>query len=133
MKKPFIAFLTLLMIFQLSCEIEEGKWSDNIHLSDKALVFKAVGDSSIVTTEGTGWRIVELIVGGEAYHDFENINLSNDTYKIIRGDLWVEKRDQNTIFIKTAPNPAPRKRYFEIVLGSGDYSDRINIGQLPTN
>ena len=133
MKKPFIAFLTLLIIFQLSCEKEAGKWKDNIHLSDKALVFKAAGDSSIVTTGGTGWWIVELIVGGEAYHDFEDINLSNDTYKIIRGDLLVQKRDKNTIFIKTAPNPSPRKRYFEIVLESGDYFDRINIGQLPTN
>lgn len=133
MKKTFIAFLTLLMIFQLSCIEEPGKWKDNIHLSDKALVFKAEGDSSIVTTEGTGWWIVELIVAGEAYHDFDDINLSNDTYKIVRGDLWVERRDKNKIFIKTVPNPSPRKRYFEIVLESGDYFDRINIGQLPTN
>lgn len=108
MKNLFILWLTLLMIFQLSCEIEDGKWEDNIHLSDKALVFKAKGDSAIITTEGTGWWIDELIVGGEAYHDFENINHSDNSYTITRGDLWVEKRDSKTIFIKTAPNSSSR-------------------------
>jgi len=118
----------LLLVVQLSC----GLHGDNIHLSEKEFVFKAEGDSAVVTTKGTHWYIVELKIDSARYSDFP-LYFNEESYTIEKDDLLVERRNLNTLFIKTAPNPFHQKRDFEIVLESGDYFDYINISQMPLN
>lgn len=128
MKNLIKLCLALPFLIQLSC----GLHGDNIHLSEKEFVFNAEGDSAVVTTKGTSWYIVELKIDSTRYYDFRYSH-SDESYTIIWGDLHVEKRNNQTLFIKTAQNPSRHKRTFQIVLESGDYFDYININQLVLN
>jgi hypothetical protein len=128
MKNLIKLCLAVPFLILLSC----GLQGDDIHLSGKEFVFKAEGDSALVTTKGTHWYIVELKIDSTRYSDFGNSPF-DESCTIVRDDLHVEKRDHKTLFIKTAPNLSEQKRTFQIVLESGDYFDYININQLPFN
>lgn len=128
MKNVIKLCFALPFLIQLSC----GLHGDNIHLSEKEFVFEAKGDSTVVTSKGTSWYIVELRIDSVRYFDFRYYS-SDESYTIIRGDLQVEKRNPKTLLIKTARNPSRHRRNFQIVLESGDYFDYINISQMPFN
>jgi len=124
----FNLFIILVITFY-SCSDDKGKWSDNIHLSVKAVEFSAFGDSTIIKTEGSSWWISDVSVDTSYYYNFHGVDLLADNYIIKQDCFVIEKRDKNTLFIKTAANPLNVKRIITVGFEAGDYFDRVTITQ----
>jgi hypothetical protein len=132
MKK--IVILSLLIFSTAafySCIFIVGKWDDNIHLSVKSDEFNAAGDSLIIKTEGTSWWLADITVDSTHYYDFRDLDLLADKYSIQRDDIFVERRDKNTLFVRAESNPLEVKRIITIGFEAGDYFDRVTITQKP--
>jgi hypothetical protein len=108
---------------------KDGDWDDNIHLSDKTVVFKATSDSVIIKTEGSWWWVCNISVDNKYYYGFEGIDLQADNYIIKQDCFVVERRDKNTLFIKAEANPNNAKRVIIVGLEAGDYFDRVTVTQ----
>lgn len=108
-----------------------GKWDDNIHLSIKSAGFNAAGDSIIIKTEGTTWWLTGISVDATNYYDFREMDLLADKYSFQRDDIFVERRDKNTLFVRADANPLELIRTITIWFEAGDYFDRVTITQKP--
>ena len=129
MKKNLGLSLLIISIITLNSCKEKGIWDDNIHLSTKAVEFKAAGDSITIKTGGTTWVVSDISVDGKYYYDFTGIDLQTDSYSIKQDCFDVEHRDKNTLFIKVEANPNNVKRIITVGLAAGDYGDRVTITQ----
>jgi hypothetical protein len=119
-------FLAVSMTFViLSC----GRWSDNIKLSARTVIFKSAGDSTIITTKGDWWWLTGVTVDTKKFYDFGGIDVIADNYIVKMDCFTFERRDKNTIFIKLDPNPNNLQRVVVFELEAGDYFDRITITQ----
>jgi hypothetical protein len=130
MKKrlPILVLLVLSMIcLFLSC----GRWSDNIKLSTRTAVFKAKGDSIVITTKGDWWWLSDVTVDTRKYYNFQNVDVFADCYIVKQDCFTFERRDKNTLFIKLDPNPSSKSRFVVFNLEAGDYFDRVTIKQNP--
>ena len=130
MKK--IVILTLLIFSTAafySCVNIKGKWDDNIHLSIKSAEFNSAGDSVIIRTGGTSWWLSDISVDATNYSDFRGMDLLADKYSFQRDDIFVERRDKNTLFVRAAANPLNSKRIITVWLEAGDYFDSVTLTQ----
>lgn len=132
-----IYLFSFIMIIALlsSCSDKEdpiGKWDDNIKLSTKSAEFNAKSDSIIIKTEGDWWWIEQISLGDNHYQYYNrtDIDLESTSYFIKEADFVVERRDENTLFIKLNRNNTGKERIMTISLEAGDYFDYINIKQL---
>jgi len=112
-----------------SCIFIVGKWDDNIHLSFKSAEFNATGDSIIIKTEGTSWWLSNISVDTVNYYDFRGMDLLADKYSFQRDNIFVERRDKKTLFVRADSNPLKVKRTITIGFEAGDYFDRVTITQ----
>lgn len=125
----------LFAIICISCSDEEdpiGIWDDNIKLSTRNAEFTAKADSTIITTEGNWWWIDSVNVNEESDFNFYNnadIDLESDNYSITEDCFLIERRDQNTLFIKIDQNTTSKERIVKINLQAGNYFDGITITQ----
>jgi len=124
-KVAIISFIISISTF-ISC----GGWRDNIKLSVKDVVFKADGDSVLITTKGDWWWITEISVNDTNYFDFEGIDVLSDHYRITKDCFVVERRDKYTLFISMDANPLNIDRIVKVELEAGDYFDRVTIYQM---
>jgi hypothetical protein len=132
MKKIISLSLLLFSIVTFySCVNIMGKWDDNIHLSIKSAGFNAAGDSVIIKTEGTTWWLTGISVDATNYYDFREMDLLADKYSFQRDDIFVERRDKNTLFVRADANPLELIRTITIWFEAGDYFDRVTITQKP--
>jgi hypothetical protein len=129
MKKVTISILLILTIILslLSC----GKWPDNIKLSTKSAEFSANGDSILITTQGDTLVLMEIIVDGKIYNNFDGIDVHSDRYTVKLDCFTFERRELNTLFIKLEPNTLNLKRIVKFHIHAGDYSDNVTITQNP--
>jgi|WetSurMetagenome_2_1015567.scaffolds.fasta_scaffold202539_2 hypothetical protein len=119
----------LMAILCSSCIlIFDGKWDDNIKLSDKSVEFGSAADSTIVTTQGTTWWIVGISVNDTNYYGW-NINTQSTSYTIREDCVTVSRRDAHTLFLKLEANRTGYQRTVRISLEAGDYFDTVTITQ----
>lgn len=124
----FGLLIVLLNIFY-SCSRMDGDWDDNIKLSIKNVEFSALGDSVIVTTEGSWWWINNISVNDKYFYVPNDSICELDSYLIKHDCFIVERRDKHTLFIKVDENPLNEKRIISVELEAGDYFDRVRITQ----
>ena len=129
MKKVIISNLLILTIILslLSC----GGWRDNIELSTKSAEFSANGDSILITTKGDTWVLIDVIVDGKMYFNFDGIDVHAERYTVKLDYFIFERRELHAIFIKLDPNPLNLKRIVKLELQAGDYHDHVTITQNP--
>lgn len=136
MKRYKFLVLPFFVVFVLaSCIlVEEGKWSNNIHLSQKSADFNAEGDSIVITTGGDWWWVVEITVNDSSYHNFmHEIDVTAAQYTIQEDCFVVERRNKNMLFIKMDANPERKIRVMKVELEAGDYFTRVIINQKGTS
>ena len=128
-KNTFYLAFVVAILFIISCKkTEQGKWSDNIKLSQKKVSFNSNINSIVVTTESTGWWL-----GGITY-DKKNIDLTNikrldQNFTVTEADFQVERKDGNKIIITMNQNTTKSDRLLTIGLQYGDYFDGVEITQ----
>ncbi len=138
MKRYKFLVLPFFVVFVLaSCILVEeplGKWSDNIHLSQKSADFNAEGDSIVITTGGDWWWVVGITINDSSYYDFmQEIDVTTEQYTIQEDCFVVERRNKNTLFIKMDANPERKIRVMKVELEAGDYFTRVFINQKGTS
>ncbi|MEZ5104583.1 MAG: hypothetical protein R2757_08815 [Draconibacterium sp.] len=125
-----LVLIAVTILLLASCNKEsDGKWDDNIRLSSKTANFEAGIDSVSISTEGTGWWVVDISVGDSTYYGFEDIDIESDNYTIQKGGIVVERRNLTTLFIQADANTTGTSRIISVGLEAGDYFDRVTITQ----
>lgn len=131
-KLSFLLNLLLIGVLLISCsgssEVEEiGRWSDNIHLSQKNVNFGTNGGTATITSQGNWW-LNDISLDNISY-DTKSLNKFSKSFLFENNDIRVEKIDDKTLLIKTNTNSTNKQRIFIIEIQSGDYFDRIYITQ----
>ena len=124
--------ISLLLL--ISCSDKEdpiGKWDDIIKLSTKDVDFTAAADSISITTEGDWWWIDRIIFEDSTYNYYqrEDIDLEAESYSLKENSFLVEKRDNQTLFVKINRNTTGEERFMVITLEAGNYFDYVHIQQ----
>jgi hypothetical protein len=133
MKKIIIyGFLTLILIFMISsCTSgnEDGKWDDNIKLSQKTVTLNSNENSITITTESTYWWLNGISLNNDII-DLTSVDKLSENFVIINPDFQVErKEDGKKIIITLNQNNTNSERILVIGMQNGDYFDGIKIIQ----
>lgn len=130
-KKIVFGIITILFLSFLSCESDtiEGKWDDNIKLSQKEINFTAESNSIVITTEGTWWWINGIGLDDDWSFDTTGIDTSEDNFLIEENEFTIERRNADEIHINMTENQLDVKRILIINLQAGNYFDGIKIIQ----
>jgi len=133
MKKIIIyGFITLILIFIISSctsENEDGKWDDNIKLSQKTVTLNSNENSITITTESTYWWLNGISLNNDII-DLTSVDKLSKNFVIINPDFQVErKEDGKKIIITLNQNNTNSERILVIGMQNGDYFDGIKIIQ----
>lgn len=134
MKKLLSIGLSLLLISSLlSCESEQldGKWDDNIKLSEKEVTVDGEASTIVITTEGTWWWIDGISLNGDWSFDFSDVDTTQDNFLIESDEFTIERKNATEINISLTENQTGSNRILIIGLEAGDYFDSIKITQSP--
>lgn len=123
--------LMAIVLFSCSSESggEDGKWDDNIKLSQKEAQFSAGKDSIVITTEGESWWISDISFNGNAAYDFGDLDTSQENFVIDEPEFSIERKNSTEIHIVIQKNETGSERNLIIGLEAGDYFDGIKIVQ----
>ena len=129
--KYFLLGVSFLLMLFVSCtkQAKEGDWDDIIKLSKKSVDFNADGDSVTIKTGGDWWWVTQISINETHFYHFPEVGPESENSQIICEDLLVERRDKNTLFIKSAENHHNMKRTIIVELEAGDYFDSVTITQ----
>jgi len=132
MKKLWVfSIFTMLIFTQLSCNSEEldGKWDDNIKLSAKELIVSSDINSTVITTEGRGWWIMDIGLNDNWNYDLSAIDTTQENFVIEEDAFTIERKNATEIHIAMTQNETGQERILVIGLQAGNYSDGIKITQ----
>ena len=131
-KLNIIGILILLLgILGTSCTKSEpdGKWDDNIKLSQKKVEISGENNSLLITTEGEWWWITDITLD-ETHIDFSGVNTTQNDFVIENTEFKIERKNTTEIHIDMYNNSTGSSRVLRIGLEAGDYFDGITITQL---
>ena len=128
MKSIIVLFLGILTIYSCS-NSEDGKWDDNIKLSQKVVSFTAEQNSMVVTTQGTWWWINGIGLNDDWNYDLNQIDTTKDNFVIEEADFKIERTNTTEIHISMKPNQTGLERVVLIGLQAGNYGDGIKVIQ----
>ncbi|MCQ4034961.1 hypothetical protein [Kaistella montana] len=130
MKRAAI-FLTFFFfaISLISCEREDGKWDDNIKLSQKNVTVNSNANTIEITTQSTYWWLNEISFNGNNA-DLSSIDKFSKNFIYTTSDYKVErKEDGKKIIIIMNENSSNLNRSLIVGLQNGDYFDGIKVIQ----
>ena len=88
-----------------------------------------MGDSLSIKTGGNWWWITDVSIDNHTV--WQSISRQSDTayYLVDLDSVKVERRDQNTLFVRANKNNLKASRQIRINLQAGDYFDYVTITQ----
>jgi hypothetical protein len=130
-EKLIFGIISILFLSLSSCKSDEpdGKWDDNIKLSEKEINFTAESNSVVITTEGTWWWINGIGLDDDWSYDISGIDTTQENFLIEKTEFTIERRNANKIYISMTENQSDSERTLTISLQAGDYFDGIKIIQ----
>lgn len=111
-----------------SCAAKEGRWDDNIELSQKEVNFNSTADSITITTKGEGWWISDIRLNNELVN-LESVNTTESVFDIIEPEFVISKKNKKELQVKMTENLKLEQRELIIGVQSGNYFDNIKIIQ----
>jgi hypothetical protein len=126
-----LGILSIILLSIISCNSDEseGKWDDNIKLSEKEIAINAESNSLLITTEGTSWWINEIGLNNDWNFDLSEIDTTQENFLINETEFTVERKNGNEIYIFMTENRTDSERTLSIGLQAGNYFDSIRIIQ----
>jgi hypothetical protein len=132
MKKIIIyGCLTLIGFFLISCTSGnvDGKWDDNIKLSQKTATLNSNKNSITITTESTSWWLNAIYLNNIRI-DLTNVDLLSKNFVVTNSDFQFERiEDGKKIIITLNQNNTNLERTLVISMQNGDYFDGVKIVQ----
>jgi len=121
-----------LLFLMVSCgnsaDDLDGKWKDNIKLSQKEVNFSAESNTVDVITEGSKWWIGEIFLDNKNY-DLSDVNTQAANFVISKEDFSISRIDSKKLHIEVFANDTRDDRVLKIFLQNGDYFDVIEVRQ----
>ncbi len=131
-EKLIFGILSILLLSLTSCHSDDpdGKWDDNIHLSEKEVTINAESNSFLITTEGTWWWINGIGLDDDWNYNISGIDTTQDDFLIEENVFTIERKNANEIHISLTENQSNVERVLIISLQAGNYFDQIKIIQV---
>lgn len=126
-----IGVFSILFLNLLSCDSEEidGRWDDNIKLSEKNVSFTAELNSTVITTEGAWWWISGIRINDDWSYDLSDTDTSKENFVIEETEFRIERKNATEIHISMQKNQSNSERVLTIGLQAGNYFDGIKVTQ----
>src|SRR5690625_1193548 len=121
-------FLITLLSFSCYKNQPDGKWKDNIKLSQKTLHFDSSADTAIVTTESSGWWLNNIDFNGKAV-DISDVKVTAQEFVVEKPEFTVARKNEKKIIISMNRNNSGSERILRVALQNGDYFDGIKVTQ----
>ena len=130
-ERSLVVALLLFVSVTLSCDSDQidGKWDDNIKLSQKELTFSADSGSQIVTTRGKSWWIHGIGLNDNWDYDLDDVDTTQENFTIEEPEFVVDRIDATEIRISMSENLSGQQRVLIIGLQAGNYFDSIEVVQ----
>ena len=134
LKLIFGLLLSIMFLPLASCDSDkngpniEGKWDDNIKLSQKTANFSSESNSITITSEYDGWWLNGIALNKVGV-DLSNINKLSKDFVVTNSEFQVERKDGKTIIITMNKNATNAERVLSISLQNGDFFNSINVVQ----
>jgi len=128
-KLNIIGILILLLGISCTKSMPDGKWDDNIRLSQKEVEISGENNSLLITTEGEWWWIIDITLD-ETHIDFSGVDTTQSDFVIENNEFKIERENTTEIHIDMYNNSTGSSRILRIRLEAGDYFDGITITQL---
>jgi hypothetical protein len=131
-EKLIFGIISILMLILASCNSNEpdGKWDDNIKLSEKEVTISAASKALIITTKGTWWWINGIALDDDWSYDISDIDTSKEDFLIEENEFTIERKNATEIHISLTENKTNVERILTIGLQAGNYFDGIKIIQV---
>ena len=132
MKNKFaLGIISILFLSFMSCNSEEsdGKWDDNIKLSEKEVNLTSESNSVIITTKGNWWWVNGIGLNDNWSYDISGIDTTKENFLIEEPEFTIERKNTNEIHISMTENQSATDRTLTIGLQAGNYFDGIKIIQ----
>ncbi|WP_426483727.1 hypothetical protein [Flavobacterium sp. 2] len=129
-KKLLLTLFGVLSFLLISCDNDniDGKWGDNIKLSQKTATVTSESNSITVTTQGDSWWLNGIAMN-KVQVDLGNLDKLSKNFVFTNSEFKVERKDGKTVIITMNKNTTNAERLLSIGLQDGDYFDSINITQ----
>ena len=123
--------ITILLLSLVSCNSNEpdGKWDNNIKLSEKEVTISAEANSLVITTVRTWWWMNEIGLDDDWSYDISGIDTTQVDFLIEENAFTIERKNANEIHISLIENQSDVERTLTIGLQAGNYFDGIKIIQ----
>ena len=122
----------MIWIFLISCSTignENGKWDDNIKLSQNTVTLNSNENSITITTESTYWWLNGIYLNNNSV-DIANVDKVSKNFVIINPDFQVERKEEGKkIIITLNQNNTNSERVLVISMQNGDYFDGVKLIQ----
>ncbi len=124
--------LLLFLILNVSCSSSEDDClicqEDPISLSRKTIEFNAELNTTVLTTKGTNWKLIEISYNNDII-DLSGIDTQSTSFKIENSNFIFERKTAKDIFIEMSPNYTGNIKKLIVVLQDGDYFGQITVLQ----
>ena len=130
-EKLILGVISILILVLTSCNSNEpdGKWDDNVKLSEKEVTISAEPNALTITTKGTWWWINAISLNDDWNYDISEIDTSKNDFFIDDIDFIIERKNSTEIHISLTENKTKVDRILTIALQAGNYFDGIKIIQ----
>lgn len=130
-EKLIFGIISIFILSLASCNSNEpdGKWDDNIKLSEKEVTISAESKALIITTKGTWWWINGIALDDDWGYDISEIDTTKDDFFIEENEFTIERKNGAEIHISLTANQTNVDRILTLGLQAGNYFDGIKIIQ----
>ncbi|OXA91667.1 fimbrial biogenesis chaperone [Flavobacterium hercynium] len=128
MKK--ITTLLLMSFFLLiSCtNQEDGKWDDNIKLSQKEVTFDSESNTVTISTKDGRWWLNQVAINQELI-DISKVDAIAKDFTITNAEFQIERKEGKQIIITMNKNTTGADRRLIVGVQNGNYYDGIVVNQ----
>ncbi|WP_324023684.1 hypothetical protein QSV08_12570 [Maribacter sp. BPC-D8] len=126
-----LAVIPFFLFIFVSCETSDvdGKWDDNIKLSENNITISAEANTVLITTKGSSWWVAGIILNDDSDYDISDIDTTQLDFVISTEDFIIERKNAKEIHVSITPNNTGLERTLTVSLQAGNYFDGFNVHQ----
>ena len=125
------AIIPFFLFMLVSCETSDvdGKWDDNIKLSENNITISAEANTVLITTKGTSWWIAGVLLYDNSDYDISNTDTTQEDFVIATEDFIIERKNAKEIHVSMKQNNTGSERTLTVSLQAGNYFDGFQVHQ----